>query len=1117
MDPFDPFDSDFEGEDLEDEAHYQLDYNHNVLRRGRQPLGLARNYVPRWKPVHAIREFYQNWKDAIVETAGLQQHDFEPLVKGFEKDVYIVEARHPTTGKLLGFIRFKDGVLEFTNFGAQLSRRALEIGETSKWGNREAAGTHGEGFKVGSLVMVREGYRVQYEASKFRWTMKFGGRDQTMLYCFLSDLKDTTLQKHMDAYEKKVAKGKPRELKNNIWEDVTVRIGKIRGHGLKIEKEDFEKWIKVSIDLNRPSKMIHTAHGSLILDLNYGDKIFLKGLLLEGKSSGKPFKFGYNLRQGDVNRDRERLIDPAEEAKVLAEIWTEAIQLEEAIEKEWVAMLREDKYADVHGVEQYISKDAAAKIWQHLLKLDVSGECFYYESKNSDRDVEIIRRSLKKRPEQLISQVWDPLRKYGLVRTPREQQCYLLNQAPRTQSPPTAYSLGVERALKAALAMDSRTKELNLIFKSGIKTDLDLLLDGRDLQINDKWLDFENGHRRAPCWLSRQAGRECFDADHFSCDHIVRDLYELVLGELKRHGNVGSEKLSESNRSLHQRLCESFRQMPIMVESKAGTVSETIAVSWTDLDGDVLARLYGLDPKFRVTLHRESTCSSKRNDLILSEEVENEVGGRPNSPINDDYCICGCPTKVVSRKDSRVTFCGLNLDEAYFPMVSRNEFQAFFGLAPKSLKPERVQVAVGQPETMTSFATPQRTSARKRDTSVVKDDWDISDMGDLYGVSDDDEPPAAKMPAYSPLPPSDRNSGNEGRLSARLSRRPLTPLAPLFDSSRPKSASYAAVETEQFRGEDQSFEANIEEKEHLIVALKADIKILSSQLTERELELESLNLKLQSQREAALASQEQQNNSMEEEISQHQLQLEAKNQLLRHTQESLQASEQKRIELEKYLAEILETRHSLKEQLDDKTEELLQANSENENWAGQLEAATVECLAQIRRIDEDTAKIKKLNQNLQTANEDLQLRRKEIEDLNAKVASLQRGELVGGEPLDTRASEIQRLQTANDQLRAQRRSLKDSISDLERRLREAEEAYDTQLRLAAETARRRDRRLSSIRSKSERGDSIAPITPKRERDDNDDDEFGPPTPTSRGSKRARVNVRDEDAIDLTDE
>lgn len=73
--------------------------------------------------------------------------------------VYTAEALHPTSGKLLGFIRFreKEGDLELTNFKAQLSRKALDLGVTSKRMKANQAGTHGEGFKVASLVMARSG------------------------------------------------------------------------------------------------------------------------------------------------------------------------------------------------------------------------------------------------------------------------------------------------------------------------------------------------------------------------------------------------------------------------------------------------------------------------------------------------------------------------------------------------------------------------------------------------------------------------------------------------------------------------------------------------------------------------------------------------------------------------------------------------------------------------------------------------------------------------------------------------------------------------------------------------------------------------------------------------
>jgi hypothetical protein len=326
-------------------------------------------------------------KDAIIETFHLQQIEFQVLVKGFDsKDVYVIEARHHQTQVLLGFIRFQDGVLEFTNFNSQLSRQALDRGVTSKRNNTETAGTHGEGFKVASLVMARRGYRVQFEASSYYWTFKFGGCDEDHLYCLLSPMADTKLKRLMDANQKKVLTGAARELQSHIWEDVSVKIGLIRGIGKKINKDDFLNWVKVSLDLDPPSDMILTRNGCLILDKKFGGNLYLKGLLLEGKTTEKPFRFGYNLFQGYVNRDRERLSRPAEEAKVLAEIWADAIQLRErdTIDS-YVALLQEDKAVDVHGVENYISEFTARKIWQCLLQRDPQRNCFYHDSRNGDK------------------------------------------------------------------------------------------------------------------------------------------------------------------------------------------------------------------------------------------------------------------------------------------------------------------------------------------------------------------------------------------------------------------------------------------------------------------------------------------------------------------------------------------------------------------------------------------------------------------------------------------------------------------------------------------------------------------------------------------------------------
>ncbi|KAG4441520.1 hypothetical protein IFR05_002977 [Cadophora sp. M221] len=1069
-----PIDSDSEDEDsddeevlddedvLDDDEHLDLDDDHNFLRRSRQSLGLVESYLPGWMQEDAFREFYQNWEDSIVETSQLLHWDFKPIDKGFDKNgIYIFEGRHPITDKLLGFIRFKDGIIEFTNFGAQLHRRALNMGETSKRGNRQAAGTHGEGFKVASLVMVRHGHRVQYEASRSRWTMKFWGKDEDILYCFLSKPEDETIEKQILAYEKKVAKGKPRELKNNIWEDVTVRIGRVRGQGLKIDPQDFLKWIKVCIDINPPSKIIRTVHGSLILDPKFHNKIYLKGLLLKGRSSEKKFKFGYNFLEGDVNRDRERLKNPVHEAKVLAAIWDEAIKLqEEETLDPYLSMLREAKFADVHAVEDRISKDVAEKLWQRLLAQDVNGECFYHDDRNGDNDVEIISNSLKKKPEQLSNLIWTPLRTYGLVRTPREQQSYLLHQAPLTQSRTTPYSSGMERALRAALALDARTRDLELAFKSGVKTDLDLRVYGLSLEINDKWLSFTDGHRLAPCWLSRQVNREHSDSDHFSCDHIVTDLYELVLHELKRTPRVSFDKPLESDSFLYQRVCENLRQMPIMVKSKAGNSSKTIEVSWTDLEGDMLSRLYRLDPKCRVTLHRERTCSGRREDLLLSVPGSAEIKQltRSNISRNQDSSSCGCPERVVSQKNFSATFIELETEEEYFPMVSRDDSQAFFGLAPKGIKPKSALANKSGP-----CDTSKRTPAR---TSAPKEDYSLFDSGDLYGVSsDDDEPLSDAVFNHPPLQQSsNRKVANRNIVSSRLSQHPNTPH---FASPVPGIASASSPAPG----------------------------------------IENLHPNI----------------SIEEAIVEKQQQISAQEKLLQELRASFEASQQKCSELENHLVQSNTVNTDLEEQLAMKTQELDHAKSDDENYQGQLEVAAQECLAKISQIDEAATTIERLQRDIQDANERLQAQQKKIDDLNAKIKAFNDGQVAGSELAGVSSTQVQQLETTNNQLRTQRRGLKDRIADLERRLRAAEDAYDTQVRLAADTAQRRDRTSTSLRPKSELGDDTESNNRlKQERynsNDDEDDEVGTSTRSSRPPKRRRIsiNINEAGTIDLTED
>jgi hypothetical protein len=229
---------------------------------------------------------------------------------------------------------------------------------------------------------------------------------------------------------------------------------------------------------------------------------------------------------------------------------------------------------------------------------------------------------LKKEPKQLPRRLWDPLARFDLVRTPQEQRRHLLRNAVESTPKNTPFSIGVERSLKAALELDVRTRELGLRFKSGANAELVLLLEGSDILVNEKWMDFHSSHDGMPCWLSRRVSSKEVNTDSFFCNHIVNDLYELVLAEL-RHGGYGDHKnLAQPHSSLRLRVSENLHQMPQMIEARPGDLPGEIIVSWTDLQGGLAAKFNGLNTEFRVTLHRQSTCHDKKAELVGPSKLQ---------------------------------------------------------------------------------------------------------------------------------------------------------------------------------------------------------------------------------------------------------------------------------------------------------------------------------------------------------------------------------------------------------------------------------------------------------------------------------------------------------------
>lgn len=324
-------------------------------------------------------------KDAILQThSQISLLDFQPrcTVTDDQNEItFTVEnpsaapdpAGHPP---VLGFIRFNvtQGRAEFANFGAALDEQCLELGHTTKkTGDGRLAGGHGEGLKLAALVLSRRNHHVKISANGCHWTFNFNGRAKANFYCRITPSKAKREPAATDS------SAKPPRLSARVWEDVCVVVEK-GPKGQQLAFTDFRAWLQHTVDLHPSSSRIRTAAGDLLLNPEYQDQVYLKGIRVSQRSlDPQPFRCGYVLAHGSVDRDRQRLLDPRQAQECIHSIWQHAIAQDAArVLPRYLALLRcHPLPADVRGAELLVTEATARRLWD-LLQQDTEGANIFY-------------------------------------------------------------------------------------------------------------------------------------------------------------------------------------------------------------------------------------------------------------------------------------------------------------------------------------------------------------------------------------------------------------------------------------------------------------------------------------------------------------------------------------------------------------------------------------------------------------------------------------------------------------------------------------------------------------------------------------------------------------------
>lgn len=218
-------------------------------------LGMTLNYAGSWGVAEGVREFFQNALD---------------------------EEKENPENKMSFFYDAEKQVFTISNAKSKLTPKTLLMGSSSKKGKDELIGEHGEGYKVATVVLLRNGVtvRIYNNESNEVWESKVvkSKRYNSEIVCF--DIKKEFFNK-----------------KDNL---VIELIG--------ITPEMYSDIVKKNLWLQEDLGEVRQGEkGTILMASRYCGDIFVEGLYVCHKSG---INWGYNFKANIVNLDRDRgLVD----------------------------------------------------------------------------------------------------------------------------------------------------------------------------------------------------------------------------------------------------------------------------------------------------------------------------------------------------------------------------------------------------------------------------------------------------------------------------------------------------------------------------------------------------------------------------------------------------------------------------------------------------------------------------------------------------------------------------------------------------------------------------------------------------------------------------------------
>lgn len=227
-------------------------------------LGMSINYCPTWGVVESVREFFQNAHDEEIVNPE------NKMYFGYDKD---------------------SKTLRIGNKNGRLTTNTLLLGQSSKRDSSETIGQHGEGYKVATVVLLRNGKTVKVcnRADKEVWTAKTVKSRRYQADVVVFDIEKVSIFKSVPDHDLIFEISGIDEDEYNAIVDSNLFLQDLR------EGEDYIT--------SNPGYPLTTRMCKVLTDEKHAGKLFVGGLYV---TTSKYAKYGYDFAPGLVKLDRDR-------------------------------------------------------------------------------------------------------------------------------------------------------------------------------------------------------------------------------------------------------------------------------------------------------------------------------------------------------------------------------------------------------------------------------------------------------------------------------------------------------------------------------------------------------------------------------------------------------------------------------------------------------------------------------------------------------------------------------------------------------------------------------------------------------------------------------------------